>query len=100
MVVNVQQVSARMEQESLMETERQIVARLERVWRKYNPERQLGPKNLYQTHRTDMNDQPDYYRLPDHGHDKTKEAPAWAQYTLLGVSVAISALSAYLVRIL
>lgn len=43
-----------------------------------------------------MNDLDPYYAEADHGHDKTKEAPAWAQYTLLGVSVSISALSAYL----
>lgn len=44
-----------------------------------------------------MNDQPDYYRLPDHGHQTEHEYPAWAQYTALAVSVAVTLLSAYLV---
>jgi len=37
-----------------------------------------------------------YYSQPDHGHRKENEYPASLQYGLLAASVAISALSAYL----
>jgi hypothetical protein len=43
-----------------------------------------------------MNDQPDYYRLPDHGHRAENEYRSWPQIGLIAVSGLISALSVYL----